>query len=135
MFYYGGEPCGDADGAYERFRDDYHRWLGKRVYRRLNRVGQREERVHEYGFCFAGGIGRPSFYDDSFGKLDTRLLGLVCGSYCRMLGGWSVPCGIDEPGFYDLLDWALSSGSGATRLLGRNTGVGRTNKMINKRYR
>ena len=48
-FYYGDKACSNAGEAYGLFREDYHKELGKRVYRRLNRVGQREERVHGFG--------------------------------------------------------------------------------------
>ncbi len=133
QIYYGDILCRNADDAYGYFREDYHAQLGKRVYRRLNRVGQREERVHEFGFCFAG--GGYAVHNDFYGRIDTRLLGLVCGSYCRMLGGWDVPREIGESEFEQWYDVLFSEGSRGLRLVGRNTKAGRTSKMLRKRYR
>lgn len=131
-YFYGDRICPNVDDAYKLFRDDYHRLLGKRVYRRLNRIGQREERIHGFGFVFD--VKRK--YDGPFhNRVDTRLLGLVCGSYCRILGEWDLPEGIGVDGFEDWFDWAFSAGSGALRLVGRKGGGGRTSKIQKKRYR
>ena len=94
VFYYGNLPCRDADDAYCRFRDDYHRSIGRQAFERLNRLGQRKERIHERGFVFSGEIGtvHPLFP----GSVVGRMLGLVGTSYCRIIGGWDVHCGADE---------------------------------------
>lgn len=131
--YYGNKLCRDADEAYELFRNDYHEWLGKRAYRRLNRVGSRKERVHGFGFCFDGGIERPAFYHDVHRRVDTRLLGLVCGSYCRKLGGWDIPDCVGDVEYDEWIDWALSDRSGAIRLVGK-TKVGRTSEIAKKKF-
>lgn len=133
-YYYGENRCQDADDAYERFRNDYHESLGKRVYRRLNRVGQRVERVHEFGFCFAG-EWRTGSPDVQPRLVSTRLLGLVCGSYCRMLGEWDIPGEVRELDFEEWYDRTFSAGSKALRLVGRKAKAGRTSKLQNKRYR
>ena len=132
--YYGKIRCKDADEAYEHFREEYHDELGKRVYRRLNRVGQREERIHEFGFCFDGRHdgGRDC---GTVKKVDTRLLGLVCGSYCRVVGGWDYPDLYGDDEFDRWFDKAFSAESKALRLVGRNAKAGRTSKIANKRYR
>lgn len=128
--FYGKELCGTADDAYCRFRDDYHCSLGKRAYYRLNRLGQREERVHGYGFSFATAV--PPYL--SRGLVQTRLLGIVGVAYCRIVGGWEIPCRTDEE-FERWFDWAFSKGSRALRLVGKKDKSGRTNKRLKTKYR
>jgi hypothetical protein len=131
---YGKQRCTGADDAYCRFRDDYHDALGKRAYERLNRLGQREERIHGYGFVFA----HPVYFGGDDGgackPVDSRLFGLVEGSYCRGVGAWDIP-DYSEDEFERWFDWAFSRGSGALRLVGRKDKSGRTNKRLNARYR
>lgn len=132
--YYGEQLCEDADDAYCRFRYDYHRSLGKRAYHRLNRLGQREERVHGYGFVFT----HPVYFRRNDGgackPVNSRLLGLVEGAYCRGVGAWDIPCD-NELEFERWFDWAFSKGSGAIRLVGRKDKAGRTSKRLKARYR
>ena len=52
VFYYGERRCVTADAAYRLFRDEYHKSLGKRVYKRLERYGARTERIHGFGIDF-----------------------------------------------------------------------------------
>lgn len=127
--YYGEHLCTDADDAYCRFRDDYHRSLGRLAYYRLNRIGQRKERIHDNGFVFSRNLD----YEGN-GKVDVRLLGLVETSYCRIAGGWNIPCESEDE-FERWVDWAFSRGSGALRLVGRKDKAGRTNKNLRKRFR
>lgn len=112
-FYYGIKQCYNADDAYCRFRDSYHDSIGRVAFKRLSRLGSRRERVHGYGFVFRDNGGDPGRYS---GTVRVRLLGLLCGSYCRMLGGWDIPGGMDDEQFEPWLDWAFSSGSGALKL-------------------
>ena len=127
-YYYGKTFCRDISEAYRLFRNDYHRSLGKRVYRRLDKA-PRQERVHGYGFVSSG-----ASWDGDRRRVPVRLLGLVCGSYCRMLGGWDVPCSTEDE-FEQWFEWAFSKGSGALRLAGRKEKAGRTSKRLNARYR
>lgn len=126
--YYGDQPCRNADDAYCRFRNEYHASLGRRAYHRLNRFGQREERIHDNGFVFEGSLG----YEGD-GRADVYILGLMGLSYCRMLGGWSVPC--EDEQFEPWFDWAFSKGSGALRIVGRKQKTGRTSKRLKTKFR
>lgn len=128
--YYGEQLCRDADDAYCHFRDEYHRSLGKRAYERLNRLGQRTERVHGYGFVFSEQLDRGGVRVSA----PVRLLGIVEGAYCRGFGGWNLPDYTEEE-FEQWFDWAFSKGSGALRLVGRNDKAGRTSKRLKTRYR
>ena len=134
LFYYGERKCLCADDAYCRFRDDYHRSLGRRAYERLNRIGQREERVHGYGFVFKSKMDCGGMDRGGNGKTPVRLLGIVAGAYCRGVGAWDIPCESEEE-FERWFDWAFSKGSGALRLVGRNDKAGRTSKRLKTRYR
>ena len=132
VFYYGDAACRDADDAYCRFRDDYHRAVGRKAFERLNRLGQRVERIHRKGLVFSGEIkaDHPLFPR----RVAGRLLGLVGTSYCRIIGGWDVHCGTDEE-FDRWLDWALSEEHWAVRMVGKKDKAGRTSKRLKARYR
>jgi hypothetical protein len=133
IYYYGGRKCLGVCDAYTRFREDYHRGLGKRVHKRLDRLGWRTERVHGFGFVFADGRpGVPACHKGT--RIPYRILGLVGLSYCRILGQSDIPCVSDED-FERWVDWAFSRGSGALRLVGRKDGTGRTSRRLRKRYR
>ena len=130
-FWYGEKRCLDADDAYRRFRSDYHDSLGKRAYRRLDRLERREERVHGHGFVFTE---QPDGADFSGTVVPTRIIGLVAGSYCRIVGGWDIPYQTEEE-FERWFEWAFSKGSGALRFVGKKLKTGRTSKLLKKRYR
>lgn len=132
--YYGERVCRDADDAYCRFRNEYHESLGKRAYYRLNRIGQRKERIHGYGFVLGEPLRNPEAETGGGRRVPVRLLGLVAGSYCRILGGWDIP-DLDEQEFDRWFDWAFSEGSGALMLVGRKDKSGRTDKKLNKAFR
>lgn len=131
-FYYGDCACRDADDAYCRFRDDYHRDVGRKAFERLNRLGQRTERIHEQGFVFAREVNPVHLLFPQ--SMAARLLGIIGTSYCRIIGGWDVHRGTDDE-FGSWLDWLLSRGSGAVRLVGRKDKAGRTSKRLKARYR
>lgn len=131
VFYYGGRRCADADDAYNRFRNEHNRSVGREFYHRLDRLGQRTERVHGAGFQFVRPVLPPEGCD---GKTRCRFLGLVHLSYCRLVGIWDYS-DIPDERFDEWFDWAFSRGSGALRTLGRNRKVGRTSKTLKKRYR
>lgn len=130
QIFYGEKRCIDADEAYCRFRADYHASIGREAFLRLNRLGQRQERIHGYGFVFS----RLLSGSESWGKTPVRMLGLVGTSYCREVGAWDVPCESEED-FELWFDWAFSRGSGAMRLVGKNDKSGRTSRRLNTRYR
>jgi len=131
IYYYGESKCVDADDAYRRFRADYHASIGRSAFLRLDRLGQRMERVHGFGFEFLHRVLPPV---GCGGKTRCRFLGLVHLSYCRLVGLWDYS-DIPEEKFDEWFDWAFSRGSGALRTLGKNRKVGRTSKTLKKRYR
>lgn len=132
VYYYGEVECINADDAYWRWREDYHKWLGRAVYRRLGRIGTRKERVHGWGFVY----DREPVLSGVPGELvPTRLLGLIQGSYCRMLGAWDLPGEMGDDEFDGWIEWAFSERTRAVRLIGRRQKTGRTSKRLKKRYR
>lgn len=130
-YYYGEHKCDDASEAYSLFREDYHKSIGRVASRKLDRTGQRKERVHGFGFCFDSDVLPPP---GEFGKVKCWFLGLVNLSYCRLTGIRDCPDLPDEQ-FYEWLDWAFSRGSGAVRTVGLKQKTGRTSKRLRKRYR
>ncbi len=129
--YYGQRKCEDADDAYRRFRNDYHESVGRKAFFRLDRLGQRMERVHGFGFDFDGPVLPVK---EHYGKTKYRLLGLVDISYCRLVGLWDMP-ELGDGEWERWLDWAFSRNSGALSLVGRNDKSGRTARRLNARYR
>ena len=133
-FYYGDKRCVNADDAYRLFKQDYHRALGKRVYRRLERLGTRMERVHGFGIDFT-----QEYSDElarrfsGYGRVRCRIMGIVGISYCRMVGIWDMP-DVDDDEFPAYLDWLMDRRSNALYVVGRQAGSGRMDKR-KKRYR
>lgn len=124
-YYYGEEKCKDANSAYTRFRNDYHAGLGRCVYKRLDRIGMRVERVHGFGFCFERPVAtNPKWL--KYRKVKYRLLGLLGTCYYRIFGVWDIPEVTDEE-YEDWFDWAFSQHSTAITLTGRKDGFGRNN--------
>lgn len=130
QIFYGKEKCLDAESAYCKFREDYHASIGRKAFLRLNRLGSRQERIHGFGFSFSSAV--PPFVSDT--RVPYRILGLVGISYCRIVGGWDIPCRTEDE-FERWLDWAFSRGSGTLRLVGKNDKSGRTSNRLNARYR
>ena len=130
VYYFGDRRCIDVEDAYRRFRDEYHESLGRAVYKRLDRIGQRKERIHGFGFDFDCGYGNLS---DRYGRTRYRLLGLVDISYCRLVGMWDYPA-LSDNEFDGWLDWAFSRNSGGLTMVGRRQKVGRTGKKFGTRY-
>lgn len=108
---YGDRVCDGPDGAYRLFRDEWNASVGRVAFRRLNRLGSRRERVHGHGFVFSGEWDRPEVRC----VVTARLLGLVCGSYCRIAGCGCVPDGLDDESVYRWLDAVFECGSGLLR--------------------
>ena len=133
QIYYGRVRCLTADDAYEHFRRDYHSLIGRSAFSRLDRLGQREERVHDSGFVFSPHL--PLVPGKILGRVPVpvRLLGLVGVSYCRIIGEGIPSMNEDDLEYW--LDYVLQSGSGCLRLVGKNDKAGRTSKLLNKRYR
>ena len=130
--YYGDWLCSDADGAYRLFRSDYNASCGRSAFRFLNRLGQRSERIHGYGFDY--GPGTVPVPCGNQKRTPVRILGLVGSSYCRTVGLWDIPFDTEEE-IERWLDWAFSRGSGALRTVGVNDKSGRTSKRLKTRYR
>lgn len=110
--YYGKVECHDADDVYSRFRDEYNASVGRVAFKRLSRLGSRKERVHGGGFYFKRERVNPHLH---YATVPVRLMGLVCGSYCWMLGSWDLPRTVDDENFEQWFDWAFSKNSGALR--------------------
>ncbi|MBQ3950055.1 MAG: hypothetical protein II661_06230 [Bacteroidales bacterium] len=130
-YYYGQRLCDNADGAYALFRADYHKELGKQVFKYLNRCGQRTERIHGCGFYREKGLLDTERFE-SLPRVPSYILGIVCLSYCRIFGCWDYP-DLDDEQFDRWLDWALTRGSTAFYIVGRKQKTGRTSKKFNKK--
>lgn len=131
--YYGTKQCVSVDDAYSRFRDDYHRSLGREKSNRLDRIGQRRERIHGFGFVFSGDVpGLERF--GCRGRYRCRLMGLVGISYVRGVGIWDYS-DVGDAEFEEWLDWIFSRGNKSLITAGIRDKVGRTNKRKNTRYR
>lgn len=131
VIYYGSKRCSGVDEAYNRFRNDYNESAGRVSVHRLNRLGSRKERVHGYGFVFNP---LPDFNDVRSEKVPVYLLGIVAGSYCRVLSGRYIPDGTDEE-IERWIDWAFCHDTKALRLVGLRQKMGRTSKRLNTRFR
>lgn len=132
IYYYGDRPCHSADEAYGRWRTDYHKIVGRAAYHRVDRLGQRTERLHGYGFDFAGPVPVGVLPDS--GRIRCQILGLVLVSYCRLIGLWDYGYVSDEE-FDGWFDWVFSRGSGALRTVGKRKATGRNSKRLKTRYR
>lgn len=132
-YYYGKIRCNTIDDAYDEFRAEYHATLGRDSSRRLDRIGQRTERIHGFGFVFAD---NPSGRDErgGDGKVRYRLLGLSGIHYVRILSVGDAP-NFTEEGFERWFDRAFSAGSGMLRLEKVREKSGRTSKRLKTRYR
>lgn len=115
QIYYGRIRCVDADDAYSRFRDDYHASIGREAFLRLNRLGQRSERIHGFGFDFTKPL--DSRRDDfrRYGTVLYRMAGRIGISYLRVFGYYDYES-VPDKEFEQWFDWALSRGSGAMKL-------------------
>lgn len=115
QIFYGRIRCLDADEAYCRFRSDYHASIGRQAFLRLNRLGQREERIHGFGFDFTRRIGDLGDEFRRYGTVLYRMAGRIGISYLRVFGLFDYESVPDEE-FERWFDWALSRGSGALKL-------------------
>ena len=131
--YYGEELCCDIDDAYMRFRRDYHDSIGRKAFSRLDRLGQRKERIHGFGYIFTDGESLLREFHDT-GRHKCYLLGLLHISYCWILGRGDMP-DFDEDKLDRWLDWAFMKGSGALSFIGKRDKVGRTSRLLKKRFR
>ena len=125
--YYGSTECDNADHAYRLFRSDYHESLGRVSSLRLDRFGQRKERIHGFGFCLSGQASLAGQFPES-PKTGYRILGIVGVSYCRVVGGWDMPPFVTDENWEDWLFWAFRKGTKALQLIGRK------HKTKNKSY-
>lgn len=134
-YYYGSHYCRTADDAYEHFRNDYNESMGRQLYKRLSRLGQRKERVHAVGFVFAPGMEPDGSEFEGLPRTKCRLLGFTGISLGRSVGCWDTPHFEDDEIYERWFDWAFSHGSNALRLVDLKHKHGRTNRKLRKRYR
>lgn len=132
VYFYGDRRCEGADDAYYRFRKDYNASVGRKAFYRLERIGQRTERIHGSGFSFSDYNRGDEFR--GYGKVHYRMGGFIGISYSRMLGLYDYGHIPDEQ-FEQWFDWAFSRGSGALRLVGKKQKTGRTSKRLKTRFR
>ena len=133
VYYYGERKCQSVDEAYKLFRNEYHRQLGREVFKRLDRVGQRTERIHGFGFYTDGADSLADKFL-SYGRTPCRLMGLVGISYVRAIGLWDYEH-IPDDEFERWIDWIFSRHSGGLKMVGRRSQSGRTSKRLKTRYR
>jgi len=137
VYYYGNSACQTVDEAYQRFREEYHKSLGKQFYYRLNQLGRRTERLNGFGFVRSKGIQPPEWYKAGVvpcGRVPYYILGLVGIHYCRITGARFFP-DTDEDRFWELFEWAFTRGSGVLKRVGTRDNAGRKSKILKKRYR
>lgn len=132
-FYYGAVKCISSDEAYRMFREDIHSSIGRDSTKRLNRLGQRTDLIHWRGFVFDRGYFSPDRYEYDT-AVNSRIIGIIGSSYCRIIGLWDIP-DIDDAESDYFFDWLLEDGNRALRLTNRKGGLGRNNKRHNKNYR
>lgn len=132
-YFYGQQQCKSIDDAYGRFRDEYHKSLGRDATRRLNQLGQRSERLHGYGFVFPDEV-QPNERFRVRGTTCCYILGLIGISYVRTIGIWDYGDVPDED-FDAWLDFVYRRGNRGLRTLGKGDKVGRTSTRLKKRYR
>ena len=111
IYHYGDIRYVVADDVYRRWRDDYHASIGRVAFLRLNRLGQRRERVHGRGFVHTGGY-KPGVHGAA---VPVRLLGIVNGSYWWLLSGRDIRWDMGDDGWGEWIEAAFSAGSGMTR--------------------
>ncbi len=132
VYYYGNQRCKDADMAYSLFREDYHTYLGRAVYHRLDRAGKRTERLHGFGF-----VRKETLEEGRFAglqKVRYYILGLIGVHYFRIIGRWDMEQIPDED-YEEWFEWAMTKGSNALTQCGKREKVGRTSKRLHARYR
>lgn len=135
--------CANSDTAYEYFRRDYHKSLGKVTALRLDHIGNRKERIHSFGFVFADSRLREigSFSQQPVRRVKCHFMGLVDISYCRMIGLHDVmrafpsASALSDEDYRIIIDKIFSADSQLLFQVGKNQKVGRTSKSLNKRYR
>ena len=133
LVYYGERRCINIEDAYGLFRKDYHESIGRDSYARLDRLGRRKERVHGFGFVFEREPSKVSVRGKDCPVIRARMLGIVCISYCRMVGE-GLP-DLEDEEFDRWFDWTFRAHGGCVRTVGRNSGNGRTSKRKNVRYK
>lgn len=129
--YYGNTKCVGlygtaADDAYRMFRDDYNEAQGRKAFSRLNRLGQRTERVRGHKSYCSDEI-REGWRSNPFPDKRVRchLMGIVSTGYCWSIGLWDMP-DIDDDRFSEYLLWLFSEGGGTLTFAGRRSKSGRT---------
>ena len=130
--YYGERVCRDADDAYRRFRRDYNESVGRVAFYRLNRFGSRKDRVRDIGIVCSS---KPSCPVQDEVRVPVMHMGMLAGCYCKTIGGYDIPDGVDEDNLLDWVNWVFCHKEKHYRLVGLKTRVGRTSKNINRRFK
>jgi hypothetical protein len=120
VYYYCGVECRNANDAYSMFRKDYNKAQGRNSFGFLQRLGQRKERVHDSGIVFSEDKDFSVFVA---GKVECYQLGLVSGSYTKIVG---VPDILTEDEAYEWADVIFRKGSNLLKIAGRKQKTGRT---------
>lgn len=136
VLYYGKEPCQDIDDAYRKFREDYNRAAGRQSFLRIDKVGQRVERGHGFGFNFSTKMQAPERLAYGDGRLPIRLLGILCTSYCWITGCWYYQ-EISDENFEFWFDGVFAKENLASTIkrCGLNQKTGRTAKRFRKTFK
>lgn len=136
--------CTNSDAAYEYFRKDYHKSLGKVATLRLDHIGNRKERIHSYGFVFSDSYLQSinaTIPQIPAKRVKCYFMGLVGISYCRMIGIHDVlrsfpsASTLSDEDYRRIIDRIFSSESRLLFQVGKKEKVGRTSKSLKKRYR
>ena len=133
VYYYGDERCSDVDDAYSRFRSAVHAAAGRRAFLRLDRLGQRRERTHGYGFVFNPPLPDNAVYAGR-GRTPCRIMGFLGIGYVRGIGVWDYG-DVPDSEFDGWLDWVFTRGRGALMTLGTRDGAVRNSGRLRARYR
>ena len=131
-YYYGNVECDGIEEAYSRIREDYHRSLGRRAFLRLDRLGQRRERLHGFGFHQLAGYEIPGEYKCR--RVPYYILGMLGISYVRIVGLWDLP-DMPEEELEKYVEALFTRGSGMLSLRSRKGKAGRMDKRQKNKYR
>lgn len=132
--YYGEHKCADIDDAYERFRMDYHKSLGRKTSWRLDRIGRRRERIHGFGCVFTDESAPREQQYFPRGRQKIFLLGLVDIHYFWIMH--LEDNGMTDDQQFDYIDWLMMKGNKTLMFVDRKKkNTGRTSKRLNARIK
>lgn len=132
FYMYGSRKCRNADAAYVAFRADCIAEAGRDTSKYPDRIGRRKERVHGFGFVRESDAPLNIELDK---RIPCRTLGLVCLSYCRIVGAWDFPKTETDSDAEQLVERMFTKGSGMLCFPGRKEHAGRTSRRLGVKYR